>query len=215
MAKIKYVGLVIGNIRVLEDAWYYTFPSWKRCKLFKIVCTCGKEKIKHLSAVYQWLKTGKLSCWCIWKEEQRKKVTKHWMKYTSEYNIWRSMKDRCYSKKIRNYRFYWNKWITVCDGWKDSFEQFYKDMWPRPSKEHSIDRINTNWNYDPWNCRWATRFEQLRNKSNNNYITYKWKTLVINDWGKIMGINGSTIFGRLKSWWTLKQAMNKPVRKRK
>lgn len=67
------------------------------------------------------------------------------------------------NKKIGKY--YANKGITVCDRWKNSFENFVKDMGPRPSNKHSIDRINSSLGYFKENCRWATSYEQATNVS--------------------------------------------------
>lgn len=83
-----------------------------------------------------------------------------------EYNTWAQMKARCYNSKSHNYINYGARGITVCDRWKNSFGAFLKDMGPRPSPKHSIDRINNNGNYEPNNCRWATNSEQVRNQRN-------------------------------------------------
>jgi len=92
--------------------------------------------------------------------------TKHGMLKTSTYSSWCSMKDRCFNKKSKDYPSYGARGITVCKEWKDSFEKFYLDMGEKP-KGMSIDRINNNLGYFKENCRWATRSEQQKNKSNS------------------------------------------------
>ena len=72
---------------------------------------------------------------------------------------------RCSIKKDASYYRYGSRGITVCDRWLNSFENFYKDLGPRPSDLHSIDRIDNDGNYEPNNCQWATEEEQIINKS--------------------------------------------------
>lgn len=84
-----------------------------------------------------------------------------------EYQVWSQMKQRCYNKKHKKYRIYGQRGITVCDRWKNSYINFIQDMGPRPSNNHSIDRINNNGIYEPSNCRWLPNPDQHYNKSNN------------------------------------------------
>ena len=94
----------------------------------------------------------------------------HGMRKTEEYATWINLFFRCYNKKSENYSHYGGRGIKVCDRWtngdgyKHPFECFLEDMGKRPTKEHSIDRIDVDGNYEPGNCRWATRDVQARNK---------------------------------------------------
>ena len=79
------------------------------------------------------------------------------------YPIWIAMKQRCLNPNDKVYPYYGGRGITVCPQWIDSFEQFLADVGGKPSPELSIDRIDTNGNYEPGNVRWATKSQQSAN----------------------------------------------------
>lgn len=95
----------------------------------------------------------------------------HGMSETRDYKNWRGIIDRCCNSNYHAFKYYGGRGITVCDEWKNSFLAFYRDMGTRPSKEHSIDRIDNNKGYSKENCRWATKTEQSRNTRINKNNT--------------------------------------------
>jgi hypothetical protein len=127
-------------------------------------CSCGAMKTirgNHLSS-------GEIfSCGCKRNELNGAAHATHGQgrkTSTGEYNSWIGMKDRCHNPNRSDYKDYGGRGIRVCKKWLNSFENFFADMGPRPSAKHSIDRIRVNGDYEPSNCRWATKMEQVQNQ---------------------------------------------------
>ena len=85
---------------------------------------------------------------------------------TTEYTSWLSMRMRCLQPSHDSYARYGGRGITICDRWINSFENFLADMGRKPTPQHSLDRFpDKDGNYEPTNCRWATKSEQIANRS--------------------------------------------------
>ena len=113
---------------------------------------------------------------------------------TPEFTAWSNMLDRCYNANKPGYKDYGGRGISVCDRWKHSFNDFLSDMGLRPSSKHSLDRFpNNDGNYEPSNCRWATKPEQQANTTRNVIISYNGKSMNIKEWSNETGIAPSVI----------------------
>ena len=178
------IGEQFGKWAVVAFSHTKKYTTWND-SYWECECSCGNTSTVSIRE----LKKGKTkSCGCNRKT--------HGMKGTPTHNSWHSMKTRCSSTSPR----YGGRGITVCTRWKDSFENFYNDMGERPSKKHSIERINNDGDYTPDNCKWATLDEQANNKSTNRPITYQGVTMNLCQWAKKLGICKSTLAERLDKW---------------
>ena len=127
-----------------------------------------------------------------------------------EYSTWNAMMARCFNPSLKFFERYGGRGITVCDRWMQ-FENFLADMGPRPSALHSIDRYpDKNGNYEPGNCRWATRKEQARNTRQTVMLTIDGVTQCMTDWANVSGVGVSTISFRLKKGISPRDAVFAP-----
>lgn len=116
-------------------------------------------------------------------------------KKSKEYIAWCNIISRCLNTKNKAYKDYGGRGITICEEWRNSYEAFLADIGVAPNKSLSIDRINNNGNYEPGNCRWATRLEQIRNrrKAAAALIMYRGEELSLVNWCKRLTITYSIV----------------------
>lgn len=124
--------------------------------------------------------------------------TKHGMCGTAEYRAWQAMINRCTNPRYEHFHCYGGRGIVVCQSWSESFETFFADMGHRPSTRHSLDRKNTNGNYEPTNCRWATKREQSSNMRKNIFIEAYGKRQTVAEWSRESGLSVLTLLRRLR-----------------
>lgn len=133
----------------------------------------------------------------------------HGMSGTRPYGIWKGMLNRCRNPKVKNYSRYGGKGIKVCDRWL-KFEAFWEDMKDGYKDNLEIDRIKSDGNYEPNNCRWVTETVQGRNKNSVRKYPFKGKLMVITEIAEIIGLPTGTIRDRLKNGWSQKRAFTTP-----
>ena len=187
--QIDMTGKRYGRLVAIERDGSVELSFWK------CVCDCGYIGTFH----GQNLRSGYTkSCGCLHREIV---ATAGGASNTPEYETWWHMILRCHDEKQTGYRRYGGRGISVCDSWRNSFDAFFADMGPRPSDKHSIDRIDNDGNYEPSNCRWATKKEQSRNTRCNHHVTINGTTKTIAEWSEISGISWSGIYNRVKKGW--------------
>lgn len=190
---------------------------------YKWLCACDCGNIALVVLAYM-MNGHTKSCGCLNKENAKKAKwsthghTRNGVRANAhEYAIWSTMKQRCLNPKTASYRRYGGRGISIDPSWLgvDGFLTFYRDMGPRPSSEHSIDRIDANGNYTKDNCRWATSREQNNNRSGIRRITYQGETLTSAEWGRRTGLRSDTIRNRLDMGWDAERALTTPSNGRK
>jgi hypothetical protein len=149
-------GRVFGNWKVLARG--HTRLSKVR---WIVECSCGEIRTVSATSLTR-SKSPSRSCGCLPRNPWNKTHGES-EPGTPEYLAWQGMRGRCLNPKNFAWKRYGGRGITICARW-DRFENFLADMGRRPSLDHSLDRMNNNGNYEPGNCRWATRAQQNGNR---------------------------------------------------
>ena len=190
---IDFTGYKNGKLTVLRKS--NKGRSWWVCK-----CDCG-----NTVELPTWKALVNKSCGCLEKENLAKigKANKtHGQTNTRLYRTWCKMKERCYNPNIEHYPEYGGRGITVCDEWRNSFENF--QSWALSTgydeklngNQQSLDRINVDWNYEPDNCRWVTHKEQMRNTTRTVYVEQEGKKVSLSTFCEKYGITYSKFVTR-------------------
>lgn len=166
---------------------------------FLCKCDCGNYIKTYMSN----LRRGATkSCGCLKRDTAGNSTRTHGMSSTDEYKIWAGIVKRCTNTKYREFHLYGGRGISVAPEWM-SFENFYKDMGNRPSKQHSIDRIDPNGNYCKDNCQWANDVEQGLNKRKTTAIFFNKKKLSLRQFAISVSVSYFTIYD-----WVVRKGMN-------
>ena len=195
----RCTGLKIAHLTLMHavrhrNAQGQNYLSW----FWTCRCRCGKTTVVLEASL---LSGNTKSCGCV-----HNKPRKHGMCQSYIYKIWAGMLSRCNRPNHVSYHNYGGRGIRVCHRW-EKFENFYKDMGDRPSKNHTLERLNNDGNYDPKNCVWATYTEQGQNKRETFRVTYLGRTQSVTAWAREVGISHWSLKNRLLKGATVKEAM--------
>lgn len=198
--KIK-IGERINRIKIRK------ILSLKDCEY---ECECGKIKTGSVYAI----RDGRIkSCGCLKTETINKIRTTHGATKKnsinfSEYISWQSMKKRCLNPNYHTFHRYGGRGIKVCERWlcKVGFQNFMDDM--GKSCGLTLDRINNDGNYEPENCRWATRAIQSQNSSRPKLLDFNGEIKSISQWSRVLEIPRTTISSRLKRGLKIKMVLH-------
>lgn len=179
--------------------------------MYKCKCDCGTVGIKRGTSLRFDARKNRGSCGCLKNERISKRMTKHGKSNFPIYRIWIGIFARCNNPNDTGYHLYGAKGIKVCKRWNE-FENFYLDMGNVPDGK-MIDRIDNYKGYQPDNCRWVTNKENMRNKRNTRYLTYKRQKKCISEWAEIYNLNHGLLWNRLFYLnWNPEKALTKEVR---
>lgn len=207
-------GKRFGRLVVIERAEDHIQPNGKHQIQWLCKCDCGNEVVVRGSN----LKNGNSkSCGCLQKDTtsfnnklHNGSISVSGMARSKIYTTWCNMKQRCLNENNRQYKDYGGRGIKVCDDWLD-FEPFYK--WAMVNGYNdmlTLDRINTNGNYTPRNCRWVDMKMQQNNRRNNHRITYNGKTQTLAQWADEIGVKRQTLRDRIFRYgWSVEKAFTK------
>lgn len=208
--RIDLTGQTINGLKVIRRAdkkdgknayWEFTCPL------------CGET---GTTSTYN-IKNGKVqSCGCLVRKNGskffKKYNTTHGESRTRLYTCWHNMIDRTTNTKNKAYKQYGARGITVCEEWKDYLKFKEWAIKNGYSEELTLERIDNNRGYGPDNCKWADWDTQNNNKQQSRKISYNGEIKTIDQWAKQFNINRSTLTHRLNKGWTLKKAIETPIK---
>ena len=204
---------------------------WTVLKRFKkeeywkveVLCDCGKIK-----EVREWtIKNGESSsCGCYAGELAGARVTTHGLSKHTLFSVWYDAHRRCYDPKRKDYVYYGQRGISFCERWKppaeEGFKNFLEDMFSTHQEGLELDRANVDGNYEPSNCRWVTRRDQVINRRptgsnfDAKFFTHEGKTLCLSQWADEVGLPSKILVDRLgKLGWEFEKAINSPARSKR
>lgn len=198
METINLVGQRFGRLLVQSKA--AATPG--RDSRWTCRCDCGQSSVVRGT----YLRTGKTrSCGCLVRVRARENAKRHGQSRTPTHLSWMGAIQRCTDPNHARYADYGGRGIKVCERWQ-VFENFLADMGERPAGT-SIDRINNDGDYEPDNCRWATKTQQARNCRTNHTLTIDGQTRSVAEWVELRGLNYRTVMSRLARGWPAEPAL--------
>lgn len=193
--KNDILGRRFGMLTAIEE-----LPMEKKMRKWRLQCDCG-EVIDLLQKRFVYL-DGMKSCGCSTRKQEY-----HGKSHSSEYTVWKQMKFRCTNPNASGYENYGGRGIKVCAEWERSFTSFLRDVGPRPSMSHTLDRINNDKGYEPSNVRWADPKTQGRNTSTNRVVEVDGKRMSLAEAVEERGLRYNTVLYRILRGKTPQEAI--------
>lgn len=207
MRLLDLTGRTFGRLTVLSRAENSKGgkPRWL-CR-----CQCGNECIVHSSSL---VSGNTKSCGCLRNEKSRSRAMTHGMSKSPLFAVWCAMIGRCENQNNKSYPNYGGRGISVCKEWHDSSTFFEWALNNGYSHGLTIERIDVDKGYEPDNCKWVSRKQQARNKTNNVMIEIDGTSKCLPEWCEEYGVNYYTVYQRIKKLgWEPKKALTTPLKK--
>jgi hypothetical protein len=202
--RIVYPGQRFGLLTIVREV-----AKQSRSRCFEVFCSCDPT-VTLVVRLNNLVSGNSSSCGCVRVEKAAARTRIHNAWQSAEYDAWIAMKDRCFNPKNGSFEHYGGRGITVCEEWRNSALAFLTHVGPRPSPEHSLDRIDVNGNYEPGNVQWATRKQQARNQRTTRWVTLQGQTRSVAEWSELLGVCPKRIYRRLADGWAEEDAVLKP-----
>ena len=207
--KFDLTDQVFGRLTAIKLAG----KNKHRQNLWHCRCVCGNEIVTPANS----LRTGNsTSCGCLRDEKALAANTKHGMCKHPLYMTWHTMTQRCHNPKAHAYEIYGGRGIAVADEFRDVtafIDYVEKELGPKPSKQHSLDRINNDLGYERGNLRWASKGEQSRNRRGLVLVSLCGQEMALTDACEIFGLNRFKAYYRHAAGWPLVDVLlGKPKR---
>lgn len=200
-SRYDMTGRIIGKLNVLK----LNGTDNRRERMWLCKCECGNEVIRNGYG----LRSGRTThCGCERGKKISKSLTQHGMTDTKLYYAWINMKTRCDNPNYYLRESYGGRGITYCDEWKDSSVFMEWAIQNGYSDELSLDRINTNGNYEPNNCRWVNMTVQQNNRNNNRIIEYNGESDTMANWSRRLNIKYTILQYKLDCGQTMEEIVN-------
>ena len=222
----QFMNKKFGRLKAVGPVESVHKPNGYRFRAVWCECDCGGKRLVQVSSLIN----GSISsCGCLAKENHQRLGngrkdgtikssgnTKHSGNGTRIYSIWSNMNNRCTYPSCDNYKYYGGRGIKVCKEWCrdnkygfENFRAFAYTMGYNDTKE--LDRIDTDGDYCPENCRFVSHKFNTNNQSNNVNITYGDQTFTAAQWGRLLGIDDARIRKRISEGWSEIDAITIPV----
>lgn len=201
-APLDLCGLRFGKLLVMAEAGRDKYMN----RLWRCQCVCGHETVVPRGSL---VGGNTRSCGCLQPETVKAIFTQHGGTSgghsSPEHTAWWNMIQRCRNPAHPKYKDYGARGITVCAEWKESFQNFLRDLGRRPSDDHTLERVNNAQGYHRRNCKWATHREQQQNRRVNLTVQTPDGAVCAAELARRIGVSKGTMYYRIRAGWTFKR----------